>query len=283
MMTDGDVSARDEVAPSTASVEGNLAGRAAMAQLLEVQCAVPPRSRIARLLGFSPLSRETHALYRSVVGEIEVGESLDRLGPEWSVLHSVPVEGDSSDIDHLVVGPAGVFIVATRTHAGMNVWASQRTFMVAGVRYPHIRSMEYEMGRAERMLSSATGSPVEVAGILAVVAPKSLVVRERHRDVAVLAAPAVVAWLHRRKPVLTPAQVSHIATAASLASTWYTVDQAPAQPQSVGARFERLRAEVRSAWRTQLAWAVSLSVIGVGSFAALTYAILLNAISTARF
>jgi hypothetical protein len=282
MMTDGDVSARDDIAESAASVDGHLAGRAAMQQLLDAQCAVPRRSSVARFFGFSPLSRETHALYRSVVGEIEVGESLDRLGPEWSVLHSLPVDGDSSDIDHLVVGPAGVFIIATRTHAGMNVWASQRTFMVAGVRYPHIRSMEYEMGRAERMLSAAAGSPVQVAGILAIVAPKSLVVREKHRDVAVLAAPNVVAWLHRSKRVLSPAEVSHISTAASLASTWSSTPES-ADPQSIGARFEQLRSEVRTAWRTQLAWAISLSAVGVGGFGGLTYAILLNAISTASY
>ena len=281
MMTDGDVSARDDIAETTASVGGHLVGRAAMRQLLDAQCAVPRRSTAARFFGFSPLSRETHALYRSVVGEIEVGEALDRLGPEWAVLHSLPVDGDSSDIDHLVVGPAGVFIVATRTHTGMNVWASQRTFMVAGVRYPHIRSMEYEMGRVERMLSSAAGNPVQVAGILAVVAPKSLVVRERHRDVAVLAAPGVVAWLHRQKRVLTPAEVSHISTAASLASTWSSAEAA--DPQSIGARFEQLRTEVRTAWRTQLAWAIGLSAVGVGGFGGLTYAILLNAISTASY
>lgn len=282
MMTDADMSARDDIAESTASVGGNLAGRVAMQQLLDAQCAVPRRSALARLFGFSPLSRETHALYRSVVGEIEVGESLDRLGAEWSVLHSLPVDGDNSDIDHLVIGPAGVFIIATRTHAGMNVWASQRTFMVAGVRYPHIRSMEYEMGRVERMLSAATGSAVQVAGILAIVAPKSLVVREKHRDVAVLAAPSVVAWLHRSKPVLSPAEMSHISTAASLASTWSSTPET-AEPQSIRARFEQLRAEVRSAWRTQLAWAIGLSAVGVGGFGALTYAILLSAISTARF
>jgi hypothetical protein len=278
MMTDGDVSARERAEESAASIDGNLAGHVAIVELLRAQQLVPPRSRIARIFGLSPLSPETQALYRGVVGEIEVGEALDRLGPEWGVLHALPVDVDSADIDHLVIGPAGVFIVMTKNHTGLNVWASQRTFMVAGIRQPHIRNMESEMGRAERILSSASGRSVEVAGILAVVAPKSLVVRERHRDVAVLAANSVVPWLHRHARALEPAEVSIITAAAGRASTWFQAGEQSEQPQSVRGSFEELRSDVRKAWRTQLAWAIGISILGIGSFVAITYSILMNAL-----
>jgi hypothetical protein len=280
MMTDGDVSARDRADDEAASIDGNRAGQVAIAELLRAQHRVPRRGRLARIFGASPLNVDTHPLYRGVVGEIEVGESLDRLGPEWVVLHALPVGADAADIDHLVIGPAGVFIVSTKNHTGLNVWASQRTFMVAGVRYQHIRNMEYEMGRAERMLTAAAGGPVEVAGILAVVAAKSLVVRERHRDVAVLGASHVVPWLLKHREVLTPAEVSHIGTAAALASTWYQDGEYTVQPESLRARFESLRSEVRRAWRIQLSWAIGVSVLGVGGFCALTYAILMNALGS---
>jgi hypothetical protein len=280
MMTDGFVSARGRADESATSNDHHLAGHRAIVELLREQAEVPPRSRVARLFGMSPLSPHTHAMYRGVVGEIEVGEGLDRLGSQWAVLHALPVDVDAADIDHLVIGPAGVFLVTTRNHSGLNVWASQRTFMVGGIRYPHIRNMEYEMGRAERMLSSATGSPVEVAGILAVVAPKSLVVREKHRDVAVLAAAQIVPWLLRRGRVLSPAEVSHISTAAALASTWYQAADEGGQPQSVRDCFERLRSGVRKARRIQLAWAIGFSILGVGSFAGITYSILLTALGS---
>ncbi len=276
MMTDGDVSAcADDTADSLGA---NRAGQVAIAELLRAQSEVPPRTLLGRIFGMSPLNHETHAMYRGVVGEIEVGEALDRLGPEWSVLHAVPVESGASDIDHLVIGPAGVFVVATKNHSGLNVWASQRTLMVAGVRQPHIRNMEYEMGRAERSLSAASGSPVEVSGILAMVAAKSVVVREKHRDVAVLAASSIVGWLLRRKRVLSPAEVSHISTAASLASTWDT--SAVECPDTGRQQFEQLRASVRRAWRIQLAWAVGVSVIGIGAFAVITYSMLWSAIGS---
>ena len=281
MMTDGDVSARADDAED--SLGANRAGQVAIAELLKAQSEVPPRSLVARIFGLSPLSHDTHALYRGVVGEIEVGESLDRLGPEWSVLHAVPVESGLADIDHLVIGPAGVFVVATKNHSGLNVWASQRTLMVGGVRQPHIRNMEYEMGRAERSLSAASGSAIEVSGILAMVAAKSVVVREKHRDVAVLSSGHIVSWLQRHKRVLTPAQVSHISTAASLASTWDTSDSDAECPDTNRRQFEELRAAVRRAWRIQLAWAVGISALGIGAFAVITYSILVSAIGSFGF
>lgn len=274
MMTDGDVSAADRAAETTGSFESR-AGHVAIGELLRRQEAVAPRSTISRVFGLSPLSAETQLLYRGVVGEIEVGEALDRLGADWHVLHALPVDEDHADIDHLVIGPSGVFVVSTKNHTGMDVWASQRTFLVAGVRYPHIRDMEYEMGRAERLLTAAAGRPVEVSGILAVVAPKSLLVREKQRDVAVLESSNIVGWLLRHKRVLAPSDVEQFGAAASLASTWYDDGTAAAvEPQGQRERFERLRAEVRSARRIQIAWTIGLGLLAIAGFAGMTYSIL---------
>jgi hypothetical protein len=283
MMTDGDVSARDRADEAARSLGANRAGQAAIGELLRAQTEVPPRGLLGRVFGMSPLSHETHAMYRGVVGEIEVGESLDRLGAGWVVLHALPVDSGLADIDHLVIGPAGVFVVRTLNHSGQNIWASQRTLMVGGVRQPYIRNMEYEMGRAERSLTVAAGSPVEVSGILAVVAAKSLVVREKHRDVAVLGAGHIVSWLQRHKQVLDAAQVSHIGTAASLASTWDTPGPDSAAAGALRAEFEALRADVRRAWRVQVTWAVAISALGIGAFAGVTYSILMSAIGSFGF
>ena len=135
------------------------------------------------------------------------------------------------------------------------------------------------MVRAERILTSATGRTVEVEGILADVAPKSLVVRDAHRDVTVLAASTIVPWLHRHARVLSPEQVAQIGAAAALASTWYQGDEVAGGPHGVRARFEALRSEVRKAWQRQLAWAVGISILGVGSFVVITYSILASALS----
>jgi hypothetical protein len=279
MMRDGDVSARDSADEVTLSVSANLAGQVAIGELLKAQSLVPGRSRIARAFGVSPLNSETYQLYRGVVGEIEVGESLDRLGSDWRVLHAVSVDG-GGDIDHIAIGPGGVFIIATKNHTGYDIWASQRTFMVAGIRYPYVRNMEHEMGRAERVISTALGRTIEVTGILAIVAPKSLTVRQRHRDVAVLHSAHLVPWLVRRRRVLSHDDVVEIGAVAALSSTWDQETTAVEGPEDQRELFEALRLEVHNARRVQLLWAIGASAIAVSAFVGITWSILMSALGT---
>jgi hypothetical protein len=288
-MTDGEVSAREaeraaesrphEGPDTTTYLAGNIAGQGAVIEFLRVQSAVPGRSALARIFGVSPLVPESRTWFEAATSEMAVGEELARLDPEWLVLHALPV-GVSSDIDHVVVGPGGVFIINTKSHPGQAVWASQRAFLVSGMRYPYIRNMEYEMGRAERLLSAAAGAAVEVAGVLAVVSARSITVRDKHRDVTVLPAAAVVPWLRERPRVLSPGDVSRIGGAARRDSTWYRGARPAGDRDELRARFAAHRAEVRRAWRLQVAWATGTTVAGAGGFVAVTYAILVSALSS---
>jgi len=282
MMTDGDVSARDGADSGAPEASGGprLAGQAVIAELLRTHEDQPPQGLLARVWGSNPLSRDGQAWYRAALGEISVGDALGTLGPEWIVLHAVPVGEGTADIDHVVVGPGGVFIVNTTSHPGLPVWASQRTFMVADIRYPYIRNMEYEMGRAERLLSTAAGIPVEVSGILAVVEPKSLSVREPHRDVAVLHSSTLVRWLIGRKRVLSAEQIAVIGDAARGESTWHTSESPLDDPRNLRDRFEVLRRQVTRAWHVQMFWATALTIVGAGAFIAVTYTILLSALNS---
>ena len=47
------------------------------------------------------------------VAESWTADALARLGPEWRLVHSVPI-GDHFDIDHVPIGPPGVFAVETK-------------------------------------------------------------------------------------------------------------------------------------------------------------------------
>jgi hypothetical protein len=285
-MTDGDVSARE---PSRAalpipaeqqSLLDNLPGQTAIAAALRAQAELPPRSRFARAFGVSPLGSEARARYDAALSEIEVGEVLAGLPEGWVVLHALPVGVGASDIDHLVVGPGGVFIINTKNHPGQVVWVSQRAFLVAGIRYPYIRNMEYEMGRAERLLSAASSAAVEVSGILAVVAAKSITVRDKHRDVSVVPCAELADWLVERSPVLSPEQVDAIGRAAALESTWHVSGGPAVDRADLRSRFDRLRTDVRRAWRRQVAWATVATLIGAGGFNFVTFSILFTALSS---
>ena len=54
-------------------------------------------------------------------GEVKVGARLNRLRRHgWRVLHSIPL-GRGGDIDHLIIGPGGVFTANTKHHPNARV------------------------------------------------------------------------------------------------------------------------------------------------------------------
>src|SRR5690606_36128291 len=53
-----------------------------------------------------------HAL--GALGELEVGRLLDQLDSEWFAFHAVPVGSAGSDVDHIVIGPGGVFTINSK-------------------------------------------------------------------------------------------------------------------------------------------------------------------------
>jgi hypothetical protein len=250
---------------STAGRVGdNLPGQSAMVELLRVQSAAPARSVFQRIFGRTPLTEESRAWFDAAASEIEVGDALEQLSDDWVVLHSLPVGSGATDIDHIAIGPTGVYIINTNSHAGQSVWVSQRSFLVAGVRHPHIRNMEYEMGRAERLLGAAAGEPVEVSGIIAVFAARSITVHEQHRDVAVLAASDLVSWLSGRAPTLSPERVAAIGESAGRADTWHR--SLPVGDRAIlRSGFDRVDRLVRRAGRRRTGWLVS--AIGVSALA----------------
>jgi hypothetical protein len=144
---------------------------------MAVQSLVRPRTWLQRVFGASPLSPESRPWYKGALGEIAVGRILEQLGPEWLVLHGIPVGKGSSDIDHLLIGPAGVFTVNTKNHSGQAVWVAGRTLMVAGKKTRHLYNAAFEASRASKLLSAAVGAAVDVTPMVVVVDPKSLTIR----------------------------------------------------------------------------------------------------------
>ena len=81
----------------------------------------------------------------------------------------MPVGERGADIDHVVIGPGGVFTINTKHHPKAAIWVGGETFMVNGGRVPYIRNSRFEAKRASRMLSEHVGFPVPLTGLIAVV------------------------------------------------------------------------------------------------------------------
>jgi hypothetical protein len=182
---------------------------------------------------------------------------LSRLDSRWLVMHAVPVGRRGSDIDHVVVGPAGVFTVNTKNHSGQRVWVAGRNVMVAGVRCDHIRNSEYEANRVVKLFSAALEWPVPVRPVIAVFDPKRLDIKSRPTGVDVVDARRLVRWLRKRPAVLGSDEVAQIHSGLGIPATW---DRQPDQHEDLDRReqFEALQTSiVRSRWLRR-AWALGL-------------------------
>lgn len=238
-------------------------GHAVMAETLRLQAGGRRRSRLDHFLGRSPLRSEARSWFTGALGERHVGRLLQCLGPRWYVLHAVPVGTRGSDIDHVVVGPAGVITVNTKHHPDKRVWVGTRTVLVSGQRQPYLRNSEHEAQRAAKLLGEALGRPVPVRGAVAVVGAASLTVKQAPATVAVLDASRLVRWLERLPVTLPDAEVAEVAALAALPGTWQRrPDPAGADPAPA---FERLRVEVRSARRQRVVVALSAWAMVAGA------------------
>jgi hypothetical protein len=229
-----------------------------MEKLLADREGLPPRSFMGRVFGADPLTPENYPWYKGALGEIAVGQILDGLGPEWIVLHAVPVGAGASDIDHVLIGPAGVFTLNTKNHAGQSVWVAGRTLMVSGKKQRHLYNASYEATRAAKLLSRGVNATVAVTGVVVVLAPKSMTVRERPSDVVVVTDRQLLRWLGDRPKVLTPGQISALTAAAIRPRTWHRSPPAVIDPAVLMQEFTRLRSLVDNARRRRAGWLLAL-------------------------
>ncbi|MRX44516.1 nuclease-related domain-containing protein [Agromyces kandeliae] len=240
--------------PEASSLVSRRPAASVIAECLRVQSTVPPNTAVQRFFGVSPLGRDAEPWYVGALGELQVARRLEALGPEWVVLHSVPVGTGSSDLDHVVIGRAGVFTINTKHHRGQPVWVGAKRILVNGQRTDHLRNAAYEAKRAAKLLSAATGTPLEVTPIIAIVGAKRMTVRQRPADVVVLRESNLVRWLRRRRAVLTPEQVRHLAAVAARPEAWGRMAQA--EPVDHAA-FDRLRGAITSAQHRRTGWVLA--------------------------
>jgi hypothetical protein len=166
--------------------------------------------------------RESRAWTRGARGEEVVAAELWRLAQPgaWRYVHSVPVGTRGSDIDHVLVGPGGVFTINTKSHVGSAIWVGEHTFMVNGHKQPYLRNSRHEAARASRLLSSATGLVVEARSVIVLVDPGSLKICTAPKDVTVTTRRALRRWAAALPPVLSEQEVETIFTHVRRSTTW---------------------------------------------------------------
>ena len=257
----------DEI--KTATLVDRIPGHSVMEELLRCQAQTGPRGTLARVFGVSPLSADEQSWYSGALGERAVGRMLATLDENWTVLHAVPVGKGTSDIDHVVIGPGGVFTINTKHHSGQRVWVAPHTFMVSGQKQPYLRNSEHEAERATKKLNSVLPTGLAVVSVIAVVDAKSITIKERPTTVVVLNARSLVRWLRKRHVVLDAGQVASILALAKHPSTWHSAPTEPMDAVTLARRFDALHREVLQARTRRLAWAGALVAVLVAAMLAI--------------
>lgn len=227
-------------------------GAAVMEQVVRLQASSPPRSPLARAFGVRPLADEAESWFSGALGEREVGAALARLPEGWSVFHAVPVGSGEADVDHLVVGPGGVFVINTKRHPGASLAIYERAVLVNGVKQPYLRNSDLEASRVRGLLLRA-GIEAPVHPVIAVTGAKEVRTYHQPLRAAVLRAETLVRWLARRPAVLDADAVERAARLFDDPATWRPLPT----PSDTAERFMEIEREVRSARLVRAGWALA--------------------------
>ncbi len=204
----------------------NTPGQGARHEANEQLAQMRERSRFRSLLARTfDVHTDERAWRKGAEGEEHVGARLERLGEHgWRVLHSVPVGQRGSDIDHVLIGPGGVFTVNTKNHPGKSIWVAPNQIRVNGQPVPYLRNSRFEAKRASDLLSARVGWPVRARAVLVLLtgglAPQITIKSGGPEDVWILHRWDVPKRFTKSAAILTPREVEEAYAAARRPETW---------------------------------------------------------------
>jgi hypothetical protein len=156
-----------------------------------------------------------------------LGALLETLPPEWAVFHAVPVARGNTVIDHLVVGPGGIFTINTMRRGGAmlrcraEVWVGGRAMLVDGQAVPHLRDSVFEAARVTNLVRERMPLLTPVQPVIAVVEPARLTIEDRPEQVKVIDANDLRGWLLRLHPVLSAGEVQEASDLIDGPGSWH--------------------------------------------------------------
>ncbi len=218
------------------------AGYSVAAECLRVQASAEADDPSLRSSDRVTLHDDAWPWYQGALGEMHVGRLLASLGPEWKVLHSVPIGAKDSDVDHILVGPNGVFVLNTKHHASASVWVGDVVLMINGEKTYHLRNARSENNKVAQRLATRVGFPVAVQSAIVTVGERSIKDIRSHDDrpISVMSSMHLVRWLTSQQATHSPTQLEILALAAEEPETWH-VDPHRAENFRVMQRFSRLQ------------------------------------------
>ena len=165
-------------------------------------------------LRFRP-SPEAVAWRRGAAGERRTARLLAALGRDgWAVLHDLAVPGSRANIDHLVIGPGGVFVIDSKQYRGrLQLDSSGRLWHGRYSLAPTLRAVSFEADRAAVVLPDPGVVVVPIVAVHGARVPWGKVVVE---GVPVVTARRLPTMLRTLPAVLGPEQVTAVVDQARI-------------------------------------------------------------------
>ncbi|MER6251400.1 nuclease-related domain-containing protein [Streptomyces sp. NPDC001584] len=168
-------------------------------------------------------TRTRHRLRQELTAQQRMGDAFDALEPEgWRTLHCVPLPG-LGRIDHLLIGPAGIFCV--RTIPGRRQRAVIGDLLLT-VGRTEPRPDPRWIRRAAAFAAAALATKVTPA--LALVDASRVETAPTVRDIRILQPPTATPNLAASPAVLKPPEVETLFARARDTTTWLGTHSSPA-------------------------------------------------------
>ena len=135
---------------------------------------------------------------------------LERHG--WAILHDLAVPGSAANIDHLVIGPGGVFVIDSKQYRGrLQLDPSGRLWHGRYPLAPAVRAASWEADQAAQVLPDPGAAVVPIVAVHGVQVPWGKVVMD---GVRVVTARRLPSMLRQLPVVLGPKRVAWLADQA---------------------------------------------------------------------
>jgi hypothetical protein len=166
------------------------------------------------------LQRSAELWERGAEGEAVVARALEALPEEWVVLHDLAWPGrQRANLDHVVIGPGGVFVVDAKNWTGHIEVRDQVLVQNGRQRESAVSSVTAAAIAVQEIVS-----PVPCTGVLCFVRDEPLVTASW--NVTVCSTTTLVATLTSRPPALSPDDVRRCAEAVRVGTATRSVPHA---------------------------------------------------------
>jgi Nuclease-related domain len=179
---------------------------------------LPHRGQIAALLSTARrfTNRAERAEHAALKEEQKIGAELVDLPAGWFVIQSIDLDcfdhhdPDDLHIDHVVIGPGGVFTIYVEHQPGAKVWVSEHAVTINGRESNRLRRARFEARRSSRVLTDACGFNVTVQSVLILIGAATMQTLSHPAEVHVRTQHDIRDWLCRQPPRLDSEMVRAI-------------------------------------------------------------------------